>query len=247
MNGTKAFSGFVAGMTLLATALLAPATALAHCDGMDGPVVKAAQKALSEGNVNLVLIWVQPTDEGAIKAAFHKTQAVRKLSPEAKELADTYFLETLVRIHRAGEGAPYTGLKPAGRDLGPVIPAADKAIEDGKVEPLLKLLPTTAHAGMRTHFKEVLARKQFKTDDVPAGRAYVAAYVAFMHAAEGAHESDHGHAAGRGHEGGQSPEHQEPGVHQHPAQAGGQRGAPACPLHGSSKEVHRETDDHTHQ
>jgi hypothetical protein len=195
MNGKKVLNGFVAGIAVLAAALLAPAAALAHCDGMDGPVVKAAQKALAEGNVNLVLIWVQPDDEAAIKTAFLKTLAVRKLSPEAKELADMYFFETLVRIHRAGEGAPYTGLKPAGRNLGPIIPAADKAIADGKVEPLLKLLPAAAHAGVRKHFKEMLAKKNFKVDDVPAGRAYVEAYVTFMHAAEGIHEGDHGDAA----------------------------------------------------
>ena len=91
----------------------------AHCDGMDGPVVKAAQAALAKGDVNLVLIWVRKNDETEIRQAFERTVNVRKLSPEAKELADTYFFETLVRIHRAGEGAPYTGLKPAGRDLGP--------------------------------------------------------------------------------------------------------------------------------
>jgi len=199
MNGKKVRKGFVAGTALLAAALLTPAAALAHCDGMDGPVVKPAQKALADGNVNRVLIWVQPDDEAAIRTAFQKTLAVRKLGPEAKELADMYFFETLVRIHRAGEGAPYTGLKPASRDLGPIIPAADKAIADGKVEPLLKLLPTAAHAGVRKHFKEVLARKNFKVDDVPAGRAYVEAYVAFIHTADGAHEGDQGDAADHHH------------------------------------------------
>ena len=194
MNGKKVFRWFVAGMALLATAFLAPAVVLAHCDGMDGPVVKAAQKALAEGKVNLVLIWVQPGDEGTIKTAFRKTLAVRKLSPDARELADMYFFETLVRIHRAGEGVAYTGLKAAGRDLGPIIPAADKAIANEKIEPLLKLLPAAAHTGIRKHFKEVLARKSFKVDDVPVGRAYVEAYVSFMHAAEGVHEGGHGDA-----------------------------------------------------
>ena len=194
-------------MALLAAAFLTPAVVLAHCDGMDGPVVKAAQKALAEGNVNLVLVWVQPGDEGAIKTAFPKTLAVRKLSPEARELADMYFFETLVRIHRAGEGAPIHGLKPAGRDLGPVIPAADKAIADGKVEPLLKLLPAAAHDGIRKHFKEVLAKKHYKEDDVQAGRAYVEAYVTFMHAAEGIHEGGHGDAADHHHQDGEASGH----------------------------------------
>ena len=211
MNGKKALNSFAGGIALLAVAMLSPAAALAHCDGMDGPVVKAAQKALTEGNVNRVLIWVRPDDEAAIKTAFQKTLVVRKLSPEAQELADMYFFETLVRIHRAGEGAPYTGLKPAGRDLGPIIPAADKAITDGKIEPLLKLLPPAAHAGVRKHFDEALARKNFGVDDVPAGRAYIEAYVTYIHAAEGVHEGDHGDAAEHGHKEAHREAHEHPG------------------------------------
>jgi hypothetical protein len=91
-----------------------------------------------------------------------------------------YFFETLVRIHRAGEGEPYTGLKPAGRDLEPAIPAADKAIESGKLEPLLKILTETVQTEVREKFKAVAAKKNFKPDDVEAGREYVEAYVPFV-------------------------------------------------------------------
>jgi hypothetical protein len=118
--------------------LLRPAGVLAHCDGMDGPAVVAARQALEIGNVNLVLVWVQKADEAEIKQAFARTVAVRQLSPQAKELAEMYFFETLVRIHRAEEGAPYTGLKPAGRELGPAIPAADKALQTGLVDALVR-------------------------------------------------------------------------------------------------------------
>jgi len=169
----------------------------AHCDGMDGPVVKAAQKALESGNANLVLIWVKKADEAELKRAFQKTLAVRKLNPDAKELADMYFFETLVRIHRAGEGAPYTGLKPAGRNLGPAIPAADKAIVDGNVEPLVKLLTDTVGNGVHEQFKHVMANKNYKADDVKAGREYVETYVTFVHYVEGLYEkakkATHGH------------------------------------------------------
>lgn len=154
---------------LVVLPLLAPSSALAHCDGMDGPVVKAAQKALATGNVDLVLIWVQKADEGVIRNAFERTLAVRKLSPEARELADQYFFETLVRLHRAGEGAPYTGLQPAGRDLGPAIPAADRALDAGSAEPLLKLLTDAAQAGIHMHFQEALAKKNFRSEDLAAG------------------------------------------------------------------------------
>ena len=159
----------------------------------------AAQKALAESNVNLVLIWVQKDDEAEIKRAFEKTLAVRKLNAEAKELADLYFFETVVRIHRAGEGAPYSGLKPAGRDLGPAIPAADKSLRDGDVEPVARLLTQAVQDGVRKHFKETLARKKFDPNDIEAGRQFVKAYVQYIHCVEAVHEQAtrpvHGHFA----------------------------------------------------
>lgn len=137
MTGRKTTRLFLFNAFLMVAVLATPKATLAHCDGMDGPVVKAAQRAIATGSVNLVLIWVQPEDEATVRTAFQKTMEVRKLSPEAEELADRYFFETLVRVHRAGEGAPYTGLKPAGRDLGPIIPAADSSKISGRIADVL--------------------------------------------------------------------------------------------------------------
>ena len=158
--------------------------AYAHCDGMDGPVVIAAQKALATENVDLVLIWVPAQNEGEVRQAFAKTLAVRKLNVEARELADLYFFETVVRVHRAGEGEPYTGMKPAGRDLGPAIPAADKAIETELIEPLVRLIASTSQAGIRDRFQAVLATRNFDKRDVAAGREHIKAYVEFIKYAE---------------------------------------------------------------
>ncbi len=184
-------------VAIMAFLFSAPQKACAHCDTLDGPVVKAAQKALDTGNVNLVLIWVQKKNEAEIKNAFEKTLAVRKLNSEAQGLADRYFFETLVRVHRTDEGAPYTGLKPASSDIGKVIPAADKAIANGKVEALLRILTSTTHKGVHEKFKQVRDKKNFNTDDVEAGREYVKVYVTFVHYVEGiyqaAQKSDLGH------------------------------------------------------
>lgn len=180
MNNTYIVSSLRVLSVLFAVFFFTPVTALAHCDTMDGPVVKAAQQALQTRNVNLVLIWVQKKDEAEVKQAFRQTLVVRKLSHAARQLADRYFFETLVRIHRAGEGEPYTGLKPAGTDLGPVIPVADKAFENGSVAPLLKLFPDSARAEIQDRFRDTLAKKNFNKNDVEAGRKYVGAYVSFL-------------------------------------------------------------------
>lgn len=155
--------------------------ALAHCDTMDGPVVKAAQKALQAKNVNLVLIWVQEKDEAAIKKAFRETLAVRILNRAARDLADRWFFETLVRLHRAGEGEPFTGIEPAGTDLGPIIRGADNALQNDALEPLLTLFPDAAAPEIRIRFKDVIAKKLYRENDVAAGREYVKAYVSFLH------------------------------------------------------------------
>ena len=171
-------------------------SALAHCDGIDGPVVKAAQKALDTGNMNLVLIWVQKSDEPEIRAAFERAREVRTLSPASKQLADTYFFETVVRVHRSGEGAAYTGLKPAGRDLGPAVPAADKALESGSTAAVEALLSKAVRDGLREQYAKVAVKKRYDPNDVRAGREYVKAYVEFIHYVERLHEAASHAAAG---------------------------------------------------
>jgi hypothetical protein len=189
MNKTKVNYFLTLMVITLAFLFSLPQTIFAHCDGLDGPVVADAKKALESGKVSPVLIWVQKKDEQTIKDAFNKTLAVRKLDPKAKELADMYFFETLVRVHRAGEGAPYTGLKPAGRDLGPAIPAGDKALVDGKLEPLAKLLMKTVEEGLHGQFEQAISKKKFKADDVEAGREYIEAYVKYIHYVERLYEA----------------------------------------------------------
>ena len=158
--------------------------AVGHCDGMDGPVVTLARKALESGNVNLILPWVRAEDEGEIRTAFEHASSVRKLGAEARQLADTHFFETLVRIHRAGEGAPFTGLKPAGRDLGLAVPASDRALEDGSIERVVTLLTDAVREGLRERFDMAYSRKNFDSSDVRAGREFVEAYVPFIHYVE---------------------------------------------------------------
>jgi Family of unknown function (DUF6448) len=154
--------------------------ASAHCDGLDGPLVQAARKALETGEVNLVLIWVQKPDEAEIKRAFDHAQAVWKLSAATRELADRYFLETLVHIHRADEGAPFTGLKSAGRNLGPAIPTAHNALRTGNIDEVLKLLTDSLERGVREHFERARVAKDFDRNDLDAGRNFVKAYVEYI-------------------------------------------------------------------
>ena len=172
---------------LVVFVLMWPATGLTHCDTMDGPVVQDAQKALETKNVDIILMWVQEKDETEVKKAFEKTLAVRKTNPEAKELADMYFFETLVRIHRAGEGAPYTGLKAAGSNLEPAVAEADKALESGSVEHLEKHLVDGAAKGVRERFAKALEKKKHAGHSVRAGREYVESYVEFIHYVERLH------------------------------------------------------------
>jgi hypothetical protein len=164
--------------------LVGQAVAFAHCDGLDGPVVRAARAALEARDVRLVLPWVRPGDEAAVREAFDKVQPLRGLNAAAREVADRYFFETVVRIHRAGEGAPYTGLKPAGADPGPAIVAAERAIADGGLGALQEKLLADAKAGLGARLERVREAKDYAPADVAAGRRYVAAYVDFLHYAE---------------------------------------------------------------
>jgi Family of unknown function (DUF6448) len=186
-------------ISLLLLLVMSTNYAIAHCDTMDGPVVADARKALEQNNVNYVLKWVQTTDEKEIKEAFGLTMKVRVLGSEAKTLADNYFFETLVRVHRSGEGVPYTGVKPSGTPIDEKILAADKTIALGNLSPLNDLVPKDKLAELKKRFEKVMSLKNFDVNNVQAGREYIEAYVQFFHYAEGeeeGHEANHIEAAG---------------------------------------------------
>ena len=135
------------GVIIATGLLLGASNARAHCDSLDGPVAKAVHKALETGNIYPVLAYAPATAEAEIHAAFEKSRKVRGFGPDARVMADQAFLETVVRLHRAGEGAAYTGLKPAGIDYGPVIPAAELALKTGDLSKVKAvLLESIEHA-----------------------------------------------------------------------------------------------------
>lgn len=151
-----------------------------HCDTMDGPVVTAAKKALETGNVNFILPWVPKKAEAELRKAFEKTIKARKLGKEAAEVADYWFFETAVRLHREGEGAPYTGLKPAGLDWGPVVPRAEKAIDKGNPKEVIDFIVHTVEDELQRRFKHAMEKKKYDVNDVDAAREYVHAMLGFV-------------------------------------------------------------------
>jgi len=194
----------IANIAAMCLGLGLPATARAHCDTMAGPVVMTAKKALEKGDVTPVLKWVKKDDEAEIRAAFNKALAARTQGKEAQEVADQYFFETLVRIHRAGEGAPFTGLKPVGAELDPAVEGADKALATGSVAELVKMVNEDVSAGIRKRFVHVQETAKHADESVEAGRSYVAAYIEFTHYVERLHLDAMGSAAGHGEAGGES-------------------------------------------
>jgi hypothetical protein len=184
-------------VTLLAA--LKPVTVQAHCDTAEGPAVKDGRKALETGNINYALKWIPADGEAEMRDVFEKALKVRTLGAEAAELADRLFLETMVRIHRMGEGVGFTGIQPVGTQIDPVVKAADEAIALGSDADLLPMVPEERRAELDKRFQAALAIKDFDVDDVAAARRYIAAYVSFFKYAEGEDHEHHGQE-GHGHE-----------------------------------------------
>lgn len=176
-------------------------TAYGHCDTEDGPVVKAAKKALESGNVEIILPWVKKEDETKVKHVFEDAVKVRKLSPEAKTVADRYFIETVVRIHRVGEGESFEGVKPAGATIEPGILIADKAVESGNDEELIKTISNLVLQGISMRFKDLMKKQKNKNKDVQSGREFVESYVEFIHYVEKVYSTivneDESHSPGK--------------------------------------------------
>jgi hypothetical protein len=178
-----------------------------HCDSLDGPVVGAARRALDAGDVTLVLPFVHEDGEAEIRAMFATVQPVRSLGEPAREVADRLFFETVVRVHRVGEGAAYSGLKPAGLDVGPVIPLAERAIDSGSASEVAEYLTGVLHDELKHRLEKVNALAAMKDQSVSDARAYVEAMLGFQvfshHVLQALHAPPHddaGQAPGHHHE-----------------------------------------------
>ncbi len=134
-----------------------------------------------------VLKWVSAKDGAPIRKAFDMTLAVRGESETAKTVADTYFFETLVRIHRATEGEDFTGLKPAG-SADPAYATADRALVSGDITALADDVAGDVRKGIKERFTTVREKRQQAESSVEKGRAYVAAYVQYTHFIESAEQ-----------------------------------------------------------
>jgi RNA recognition motif-containing protein len=176
---------------IISLLILSTNVTFAHCDTMDGPLIADARKAIEQNNVNYTLKWVPSVNESEIRDAFKQIMIVRGLSPEAKELAEKYFFDTLVRIHRAAEGVPFTGVKPSGTPIDEKVLAADKSIEVGNLSPMNKMIAKDKLPELTELFKKVMSLKNFDVNNVAAGREYIEAYVRFFKFAEG----EEGHAS----------------------------------------------------
>jgi hypothetical protein len=173
-----------------------------HCDSLDGPVVRAAQRALDAGNVGFVLPYVPGPGEQEVIEAFDKVVSARQANALCREVADRWFFETVVRVHRAGEGAAFTGLKPAGLDVGPVIPVAEKAIETGNAAALEDVLVTAVRTQLAERFHHLGHLREDAHRGVDGARAYVQAVLGLEVWAHGLYEATRatGHGAGHTHE-----------------------------------------------
>jgi len=181
---TKAIT-LVMAAGLAGILIILPAIVHGHCDTLGGPVVKEARTSLETGDITPVLKWIKKEHETELKTAFARTISVRKNGAEAKELADLYFLETLVRLHRAGEGAPYTGLKD--EPLEPIVAMADKALADGTDQELIKTVSSHMASMINEKFNEAREAMKKKDISIEAGRKFVEAYIVYMHYVEAVH------------------------------------------------------------
>lgn len=181
--GTVVASGIlIAGLSVFLAG-----NAFSHCDTTSGPIIPEAKAALEKGDVTPTLKWVKTGNEAEIQTAFANAVAVRAMGPKAQELADQYFLETLVRLHREGEGAPYTGIKDA--PVEPIIAMTDKALAEGSADEMIQKISKHMAAVIKEKFTNALAAHKKKDASIEAGREYVEAYVIYTHYVEGIHNA----------------------------------------------------------
>jgi hypothetical protein len=143
-------------------------------------VVVAARHVLEEGDVDLVLPYAFEEGWDEIRHAFDLAVRAWAAGGDARAVADRWFFETVVRVHRAGEGAPCTGLKRSGLDVGPVIPVAEHALEQESPDELADLLAARPVEEITHRFHHLAPLKAEAEGGLHQARAHVEAMLALQ-------------------------------------------------------------------
>lgn len=178
-------------LSSFAMMMIAITPASAHCDSYDGPVIKEALRALDTNNVELVYKWIAPDQEKEISSLFNKAYSLKDGDKELYSIVERHFLETLVRLHRETEGAPFTGIKPEG-SMTPVVQMADNAIETNEVATVTNAVTNHLAEVIQERYEKVMELSKTKDNSVSQGREYVEAYVVYTHTLEAVENLLHG-------------------------------------------------------
>ncbi|SMO65521.1 DUF6448 family protein [Gracilimonas mengyeensis] len=168
-------------LTLLFLTLfsLTPILSQAHCDRVNGPVATDARQALETKDIDHALVWIGESQEPELRTAFERSLNVYQEGGASQKLAERYFMETTVRLHREAEGMPYTGLKPA-QESSEDIQLAEEALNSGKLAPVTDMLAKQIRKKTSHLFTEAMEAKSNKDASVEAGREWVDAYVKYI-------------------------------------------------------------------
>lgn len=176
MKSTKAI---IAVTAILMAMSLFNTKSYAHCDRKNGPVAVAAKEALKTEDFSKVVIWVGEEQEEELKKKFNESLSVYQKDGDSKELAKEYFMETAVRLHRAAEGMPFTGLKPA-QPAAKDIKVAEKALKTGNLDPVMDMFSNKLENKTQKWFQKALKAKKNKDNSVKAGREWTDMYVKYI-------------------------------------------------------------------
>lgn len=186
---------FTASAAVLLGLMLA-GNAQAHCDALDGPVITEARAALEAGDVTPLLKWVPAEDEAEIRRVFADVRDIRGEGEKVRKIADKHLFATLVKVHRASEGAPFTGIKPAG-NIDPGLKAADAALSNGEIDQLIANITRKIETGIRKRYDQAHNSLASADQSVKEGRHFVTDYVDYIHYVEAVHGAagagKHGH------------------------------------------------------
>lgn len=184
--------GFLGGLSIFFSVLffLSCRLCFAYQDDISGQITRAAERALEISDVRPALVWVGQEDEDEVREVFSEAGTVRKLGIPARQLADRYFIETLLRLYLRRLGLTYTGMEDI-QEPDQVFLAANEALEKGSVNALAAEVSELVAQGISARFDKVLIKRKQMDNSVEAGREYVDAYVDYIRYLEQIHLLSH--------------------------------------------------------
>ena len=145
-----------------------------------GPVMSAAKRSLETGNAQYILIWISEESENTLKNLLEKVCCEINTQKNARDHIVDWYFNTVNHLHSVYCGLHNLNLSTKTPEEKKIIILVEGACKSGNFKEITAIFQDTPDGEIRQRFNDVMKKRNYRLENIAAGRMYVLAFTDFI-------------------------------------------------------------------